>query len=99
MDVFKKKLTTLVQHDYKLYRYGFVNDRLADAMDFYYGEQLQYMFSSIESVEKKEANYNQLHITVLGERLDTTTDSVEKVKMMYAVPQNEQGDWGIYTID
>ncbi|WP_336783386.1 hypothetical protein [Paenibacillus illinoisensis] len=99
LDVLEKNLTALVEHDHKLYRFGFVDDRLADAMDFYYGEQFQYMFSNIESIEKKEANYNQLHITVLGERLDTTTDTIEKVKMMYAIRQNEQGDWDIYTID
>jgi len=99
LDVLEKNLTALVQHDHKLYRFGFVNDRLADAMDVYYGEQFQYIFSSIEGIEKKASNYNQLHITVLGERLDTTTNSVEKVKMMYVIRQNKQGDWDIYTID
>ncbi|MNC65802.1 hypothetical protein D3C75_1161250 [compost metagenome] len=68
-------------------------------MDFYYGEQFQYNFSSIESIEKHASIKNQLHITVLGERLDTTTDSVEQVRMMYAIRQSEQGDWDIYTID
>ncbi|NUU79808.1 hypothetical protein [Paenibacillus xylanilyticus] len=99
LDVLEKNLTALVQHDHKLYRSGFVDDQLADAMDFYYGEQFQYTFSSIESIEKSASIKKQVHITVLGERLDTTTNSVEEVKMMYAIRQNEQGDWDIYTID
>ncbi|MDQ0720064.1 hypothetical protein QF049_001325 [Paenibacillus sp. W4I10] len=99
LDVLEKNLTALVQHDHKLYRSGFVDDQLADAMDFYYGEQFQYTFSSIESIEKNASITKQVHITVLGERLDTANHSVEKVKMMYAIRQNEQGDWDIYTID
>ncbi|MDR6724543.1 hypothetical protein J2W91_003011 [Paenibacillus amylolyticus] len=99
LDILQENLIALVQHDHKLYRSGFVDDQLADAMDFYYGEQFQYKFSSIESIEKHASIKNQLHITVLGERLDTTTDSVEQVRMMYAIRQSEQGDWDIYTID
>ncbi|WP_458125483.1 hypothetical protein [Paenibacillus sp. Z3-2] len=99
LDVLEKNLTALVQHDHKLFRSGFVDDQLADAMDFYYGEQFQYTFSSIESIEENSSIKKQVHITVLGARLDTTTNSVEKVKMMYAIRQNEQRDWDIYTID
>lgn len=99
LDILEENLIALVQHDYELYRSGFVDDQLADAMEFYYGEQFQYKFSSIESIEKHQSIKNQLHITVLGERLDTTTDSVEQVRMMYAIRQSEQGDWDIYTID
>ncbi|MCG7379425.1 hypothetical protein MH215_20705 [Paenibacillus sp. ACRSA] len=99
LDILEENLIALVQHDHELYRSGFVNDQLADAMDFYYGEQFQYKFSSIESIEKNASIKNQLHITVLGERLDTTTDSVEQVRMMYAIRQSKEGDWDIYTID
>ncbi|WP_145053633.1 hypothetical protein [Paenibacillus xylanexedens] len=99
LDILEENLIALVQHDHKLYRSGFVDDQLADALDFYYGEQFQYKFSSIESIEKHASIKNQLHITVLGERLDTTTDSVEQVRMMYAIRQSKQGDWDIYTID
>ncbi|WP_128100149.1 hypothetical protein [Paenibacillus sp. DCT19] len=99
LDILEENLIALVQHDHELYRSGFVDDQLADALNFYYGEQFQYKFSSIESIEKHQSIKNQLHITVLGERLDTTTDSVEQVRMMYAIRQSEQGDWDIYTID
>lgn len=99
LDILEENLIALVQHDHELYRSGFVDDQLADAMDFYYGEQFQYKFSSIESIEKNASIKNQLHITVLGERLDTTSDSVEQVRMMYAIRQSEQGEWDIYTID
>ncbi|MCM3174569.1 hypothetical protein [Paenibacillus sp. MER 99-2] len=99
LDILEENLIALVQHDHKLYRSGFVDDQLADALDFYYGEQFQYKFSSIESIKKQTSIKNQLHITVLGERLDTTTDSVEQVRMMYAIRQSKQGDWDIYTID
>nr|WP_154894115.1 hypothetical protein [Paenibacillus xylanexedens] len=50
LSVLEKNLTALVQHDHKMYRSGFVDDRLADAMEFYYGEHFQYKFSSIESI-------------------------------------------------
>lgn len=99
LDILEENLIALVQHDRKLYRSGFVDDQLADAMDFYYGEQFQYKFSNIESIENNVSIKNQLHITVLGERLDTTTDSVEQVRMMYAIRQSKEGDWDIYTID
>jgi hypothetical protein len=99
LDVLEQNLIALVQHNHNQYRSGFVDEKLADAMDFYYGDQFQYKFSSIESIEKNAAIKNQLHITVLGERLDTTTNSVEDVKMMYAIRKNDQGDWDIYTID
>ena len=85
-------MTALVEHDHKMYRSGFVNGRLADAMEFYYGEHFQYKFSSIESIEESTSIRNQVHITVLGERLDTTTGSVEKIKWMYAIRQNAQRD-------
>lgn len=99
LGVLEKNLTALVEHDHKMYRSGFVNGRLADAMEFYYGEHFQYKFSSIESIEESTSIRNQVHITVLGERLDTTTGSVEKIKWMYAIRQNAQRDWDIYTID
>lgn len=99
LSLLEKNLTALVQHDHNMYRSGFVNDRLADAMEFYYGKQFQYTFSSIESIEESTSVRNQVHVTVLGERLDTATDSVEKVKLMYAIRQNAQQDWDIYTID
>lgn len=99
LSVLEKNLTALVQHDHNMYRSGFVNDRLADAMEFYYGKQFQYTFSSIESIGESTSIRNQVHITVLGERLDTTTGSVEKIKWMYAIRQNAQRDWDIYTID
>lgn len=95
----EKNLTALVEHDHKMYRLGFVNGRLADVMEFYYGEHFQYKFSSIESIGESTSIRNQVHITVLGERLDTTTGSVEKIKWMYAIRQNAQRDWDIYTID
>lgn len=99
LSVLEKNLTALVQHDHNMYRSGFVDDRLADAMEFYYGKQFQYKFSSIESIEESTSIRNQVHITVLGERLDTTTGSVEKIKWMYAIRQNAQRYWDIYTID
>lgn len=100
LDVLEQNLTALVQHDHSQYRSGFVDEQLADALDFYYSEEFQYKFSSIESIEKHPSIKNQLHITVLGERLDTTThSSVENIKMMYAIRQSDQGDWAIYTID
>lgn len=99
LSVLEENLTALVQHDHKMYRSGFVDDRLADAMEFYYGKQFQYKFSSIESIEESKSIRNQVHITVLGERLDTTTGSVEEVKLMYAIRQNAYHGWDIYTID
>lgn len=99
LDVLEQNLNALVQHDHKQYLSGFVDDKLANAMDFYYGEQFKYKFTSIESIENNASIKSQVQVTVLGERLDTTTDSVEDVKMMYAIRKNDQGDWDIYTID
>lgn len=99
LDLLEQNLKALVQHDHKQYLSGFVDEKLANAMDFYYGEQFKYKFTSIESIENNASIKSQVQITVLGERLDTTTDSVENVKMMYAIRKNDQGDWDIYTID
>jgi hypothetical protein len=94
----ENNLDSLVEHNNTLYRSGFVNEKLADAMRYYYGEQFQYRFTDIESIEPNPRNEN-LHITVIGERLDTTTKTIEGVKMMYALGQNDKGEWIIHTID
>lgn len=99
LDVLEKNLNALVQHDHNLYRSGFVTEKLADAMEFYYSEEFMYKFSAIESIEKGVSIKNQVHITILGERLNTTTETVEDVKMMYAIRMNDRGEWSIYTID
>ncbi|KGP77612.1 MULTISPECIES: hypothetical protein [Paenibacillus] len=99
LDVLKLNLKGLVEHDHNLYRSGFVTEKLADSMDGYYSEEFQYNFSTIESIENNESIKNQVHVTVLGERLDSSTDTIEEVKMMYAVRMNNEGMWSIYTID
>ncbi|UOK63908.1 hypothetical protein MT997_04335 [Paenibacillus sp. OVF10] len=92
-------LKGLVEHDHNLYRSGFVTEKLADALDGYYSEEFQYHFSTIESIEKSESIKNQVHVTVLGERLESNTETIEEVKMMYAIRMNNEGMWSIYTID
>lgn len=99
LDVLKLNLKGLVEHDHNLYRSGFVTEKLADAMEGYYNEDFQYNFSTIESIEKNISIKNQVHVFVLGERLDSSTDTIEAVKMMYAIRMNNEGVWSIYTID
>ncbi|MEN1986387.1 hypothetical protein [Paenibacillus hubeiensis] len=99
LDVLKLNLKGLVEHDHHLYRSGFVTEKLADAMEGYYNEDFQYKFSTIESIEKFVSTYKQVHVFVLGERLDSSTDTIEAVKMMYAIRKNNEGVWSIYTID
>ncbi|WP_151735998.1 hypothetical protein [Paenibacillus tengchongensis] len=99
LEVLEQNLTALVDHDHTLFRSGFVNNQLADAMEVYYSDQYQYKFTAIESIEQNLQIKNQVHITVLGERYDTHTDITEEVKMMYAIRRSDQGVWTIYTID
>lgn len=97
--VLEKHLTALVKHDYKAFKAGFVDEKLADTLGFYYGDPLQYRFTGIEELESFASPTNQVHIYVLGERLDTETDTVERVKLMYAIRQSDTGEWSISTID
>ena len=99
LELLKKNLTALVQHDHKLYQSGFVNEELADAMKYYYDEQFLYKFTDIESIEKNVNMRNEIHFTVLGERQDASTGTVEDVKMMYAIVKKDQEDWSIHMID
>lgn len=99
LQVLEKNLTALVEHDHVLYQSGFVNEKLAEAMDNYYSEDFQYRFTDIESIESNLPNENQVNITVIGQRLDEKAGTVEDVKMLYAIRPNDQGDWVIYTID
>jgi hypothetical protein len=94
----ENNLVSLVEHNNTLYRSGFVSEKSADAMKYYYGEQYRYRFTDIESIEQN-LSYGNVHITVIGQRLDTTTGTIEEVKMMYAFRQNDQGEWMIHTID
>lgn len=91
-------LIALVEHDHTLFKSGFVNEDLANSMDYYYGEQFLYRFTDIDSMEHITA-YKQWNITVVGQRMDTTSQAVEDIKMLYAIRQNELGEWVIYTID
>lgn len=99
LDVLEKNLTALVKHDHEAFKAGFVDEKLADTLGFYYGEHLQYKFTGIENIESFTSPKNQVHIFVLGERLDITTDTIEDIKLMYAIRQSDRGDWSIYTID
>lgn len=99
LDVLEQNLTALVKHDYEAFKAGFVNEELADTLGFYYGEHLQYKFSEMESVERYNDLFHQVHIIVAGECLNTATGQIDDVKMMYAIRQSDQGEWDIYTID
>lgn len=99
LEVLEANLTALVEHDHELFQSGFVNKRLAVAMEPYYGEQFQYKFTGIESIDQNLTNEHQVNITVIGQRLDTTTGTIEDVKMLYAIRSNDQGKWVIHTID
>lgn len=99
LEVLQKNLTALVEHDHTLFQSGFVNQKLADAMDSYYGKQFEYKFIDIDSIDSDLPNEHQLNITVIGQRLDTTAGTIEDVKMLYAIRPNDQGEWVIYTID
>ncbi|WP_028562578.1 hypothetical protein [Paenibacillus pinihumi] len=99
LDVLKNNLAALIEHDHKLYNSGFVNEDLADAMKFYYSDQFQYKFTDIESMKYDLPNEHEVHITVIGQRLDTTAGTVEDVKMFYAIQPNKQGEWFIHMID
>jgi hypothetical protein len=94
----ENNLVSLAEHNNTVYQSGFVTGRLAHAMSYYYGEQFQYRFTDIESIEPNPNN-GHYHVTVIGQRLDTTTETIEDVKMMYALGQNDQQEWMIYTID
>lgn len=85
LEILENNLTALVQHDHKLYRSGFVNEELADAMQFYYDEQLLYKFTDIEFIEKNVNKRDEIHFIVLGERQDTTTGTVEEIRMFYFI--------------
>jgi len=82
-----------------LFQAGFVNKKLADAMDPYYSTQFKYKFTGIESIDQHLSNEHQVNITVSGQRLDTVAGTIEDVKMLYAIRPNDQGEWVIYTID
>lgn len=97
LEVLENNLTALVEHDHALYQSAFENETLKDAMKYYYSEQFQYKFTDIESIELPKQH--QVHITVIGQRLDTTNDIVEDVKMMYVLKPNNQGNWIIHMID
>lgn len=99
LNVLEKNLKALVEHNHEEFQAGFVNKKLADALDFYYGENLQYKFTGVESVEFNSTIKNQVHITVIGECLDNKTGKLDSIKMMYAIRLNEKGTWNIYTID
>lgn len=99
LEVLDKNLTALVEHDHTLYQSGFVNKKLADAMEPYYDEQYQYKFTDIESIDSMLPNEHQVNITVTGQRLDMAAKTVENVKMLYAIRPNDQGEWVIYIID
>ncbi|WP_419871386.1 hypothetical protein [Candidatus Pristimantibacillus sp. PTI5] len=94
----ENNLASLVEHDNKRYRAGFVNKNLADSMEFYYSDQYQYCFTNIESIEQ-DLPYGNVHIRIIGQRLDVETGLIEDVKMLYAFRQNDQGEWMIHTID
>jgi hypothetical protein len=98
LEVLENNLVSLVEHNNIVYRSGFVNEKLAEAMKYYYDDQLQYRFTDIESIETNLPRDN-VHINVIGQRLDLTTETIEDVKMMYAFRQNDQGKWMIHTID
>lgn len=97
--VLEHNLTALVEHNHTLFISGFVNEKLAEAMEPYYSEQFQYRFTSIESIDHNLPNEHQVNITVIGERLDRATAIIDDVKMLYAIRPNDQGEWVIYTID
>ncbi|OMD26150.1 hypothetical protein BJP48_23430 [Paenibacillus odorifer] len=99
LEVLEKNLTALVEHDHTLYQSGFVNKKLAEAMEPYYDEQYQYKFTDIESIDSMLPNEHQVNITVIGQRLDIAEETVENVKMLYAIRPNDQGKWVIYIID
>lgn len=94
----ENNLFSLVEHDNTLYRSGFVTEKLADDMRYYYGEHFKYRFTDIESIEQN-LSWGNVHITVMGQRLDTTTKTIQDVKMMYAFRKNDEGEWMIHTID
>ncbi len=89
----------MVEHDHSLFESGFVNEKLVEAMEPYYGEQYHYKFTGIESIDDNLPNEQQVNVTVIGQRLDTTSDTIEDVKMLYAIRKNDIGEWVIYTID
>lgn len=99
LEVLEDNLTALVEHDHTLFISGFVNEKLAEAMEPYYNEHFQYKFTGIESIERNLPNEHQVNITVIGERLDRAMEIIENVKMLYAIRPNDQGEWVIYTID
>lgn len=100
LEILENNLTALVQHDQKLYQSGFANEELAEAMKFYYDEQLLYKFTDIEYIEKNVNNRDAIHIIVLGERQDATTGTVEEIKMFYSIiRKKDQEDWFIDMID
>ncbi|WP_179088947.1 hypothetical protein [Paenibacillus odorifer] len=99
LEVLEKNLTALVEHDHTIYQSGFVNKKLAEAMEPYYDEQYQYKFTDIESIDSMLPNEHQVNITVIGQRLDIAEETVENVKMLYAIRPNDQGKWVIYIID
>jgi len=99
LDVLEDNLNALVTHNHELYRSGFVDEQLADAMEGYYGEAFQYRFTDIDSVEILNDSPHQIQITVLGRKLDTSTGADEAVKLFYAIRQDGEGQWKIWTID
>ncbi len=99
LEVLEKHLTALVEHDYEAFKAGFGEEKMADILGFYYGDNLQYRFTGIDSIETFKGSYHQYQIYVLGEQLDSNTGDIKEVKLMYAIRQSKQGDWSIYTID
>lgn len=98
LTAFEANLISLVEHNEELYRTGFVDEQLTENMEYYISNEFHYQFNSIESIEQNLPHGN-VHITVIGKRLDTSNSTIEDVKMMYAFRLNDQRKWVIHTID
>ncbi|GEM_PF-1195121 len=99
LEVLKNNLNALVNHDHAAFKAGFVTEKLAEDLDFYYGDHFQYSFTELELFERHTYIENQVHFTIVGEKLNTDTNTIEAEKLMYAIRQDDQGNWTIYTID
>lgn len=99
LKVLKTNLNALVNHDHDAFKAGFVTEKLAEDLDFYYGDNFQYSFTELELFERHTYIENQVHFTITGEKLNTDTNEIQAEKLMYAIRQNEQGVWAIYNLD
>ncbi|WP_037285409.1 hypothetical protein [Saccharibacillus sacchari] len=95
----ENNLNALVTHDSALYQSGFANEKLANDMSWYLDGKFKYKFTNIESFEKDSSVQNQFLIIVLGQRLDTSLDKIEDLRMLYAIRKDTDNNWLIYTID